>query len=75
MENLLSYQKKIWKSYLKNDAFRNFVVNQEKRIDTIFKILVDSNIILKEMRKSVKPLGTTPGIKYGNCNIMYISNK
>ena len=34
---------------LRNDAFLNFVINQGKRIDTIFKNLVDSNSMSKEM--------------------------
>ena len=37
MENLLSDQRKFEKVTLKNDAFPNFVVKQEKCIDTIFK--------------------------------------
>ena len=53
---------------LKNDAFLNFVLNQEKGTDTIFKNLVDSNSMSKEMRKFVKPVGTRPGIMYGNYN-------
>ena len=69
MENLLSDQRKFEKVTLKNDAFLNFVVNQEKRIDTIFKNLVDSNSMSKEMRKFVKPVGTRPGIMYGNCKV------
>ena len=69
MENLLSDQRKFEKVTLKNDAFPNFVVNQEKRIDTIFKDLVDSNSMSKEMRKFVKPVGTRPGIMYGNCKV------
>ena len=36
-------KKKIERVTLRNDAFLNFVVNQEKHIDTIFKNLVDSN--------------------------------
>ena len=36
MENLLSDQRKLEKVTLKNDAFLNFVVNQENRIDTIY---------------------------------------
>ena len=56
---------------MKNDAFLN-VVNQEKRVDTIFKNLVDSNSISKEMCKFVKPVGTRSGIMYWlNC-IYYI---
>ena len=69
MENLLSDQRKFEKVTLKNDAFLNFVVNQEKRIDIIFKSLVDSNSMLKEMRKFVKPVRTRPGIMYGNCKV------
>ena len=51
MENLLSDQRKFEKVTLKNNAFLKFVVNQEKRIDTIFKKLVGSNSMSKEMRK------------------------
>ena len=65
MENLLSDEKVT----LKNDAFLNFVVNQGKHIDTIFKNLVDSNSMSKEMRKSIKPVGTRPGTMYGLCKV------
>ena len=54
---------------MKNDAFLNLVVNQEKHSDTIFKNLVDSNSMSKEMRKFVKPEGTRPGIMYGNYKV------
>ena len=60
MENLLSDQRKFEKVTLNKDAFLNFEVNQEKRIDTIFKKLVDSNSMSREMRKFVKPVGTRP---------------
>ena len=69
MENHLSDQRKFEKVTLKNDAFLNLTVNQEKRIDTIFKILVDSNGISKEMHKFVKTVGTRPSIMYGNCKV------
>ena len=69
MENLLSDQGKFEKVTLKNDAFLNFIVSQEKRLDTIFKKLVDSNSISKEMRKFIKPVGTRPGIMYGNSKV------
>ena len=49
--------------------FLNFVVNQEKRRDTIFKNLANFNSVSKEMRKFVKPVGTRPGIMYGNCKV------
>ena len=51
------------------NPFLNFVVNQEKRIDTIFKSLIDSNNMSKQKRKFVKPVGTRPGIMYGNCKV------
>ena len=47
MKNLLSDQRKFERVTLKNDAFLNFVVNQGKRIDTIFKNLVDSKCMSK----------------------------
>ena len=40
MENLLNDKRKLERVTLKNDAFLNFVVNQEKGIDTLFKNLV-----------------------------------
>ena len=69
MENLLSDERKFERVTLKNDAFLNFVVNQEKRIDTIFKNLVDSNSMSKEMRKSIKPVGSRPDTMYGLCKV------
>ena len=69
MENLLSDQRKFEKVTLKNDAFLNFVVKQEKNIDTIFNDLVDSNSMSKEMHQFVKPFGTRPGIMYGNWKV------
>ena len=69
MENLLNGHRKFERVTLKNDAFLNFVANQEKRIGTIFKNLVDSNSMSKEMRKSVKPVGTRPGTMYGLCKV------
>ena len=73
MENLLSDQRKFEKVTLKNDAFLNFVVKQEKNIDTIFNDLVDSNSMSKEMHQFVKPFGTRPGIMYGNWLPPYFS--
>ena len=69
MENILSDERKFERVTLKNDAFLNFVLNQEKRIDTIFKNLVDSNSMSKEIRKSIKPVGTRPGTTYGLCKV------
>ena len=54
---------------LLNDAFLSFVVNQKKSIGIIFKNLVDSNSMSKEMDKSVKPVGTRLGTMYGLCKL------
>ena len=54
---------------MKYDAFLNFVVNQEKRIGNIFKNLIDSNSVPKEMRKSIKPVGTRPRAMYRLCKV------
>ena len=35
----------------------------------IFKNLVDSNSMSKEMCKFLKPVETRPGIMYGNCKV------
>ena len=48
MENLLSDQTKFERVTLKNDAFLDFVVNQEKCIDIIFKNLVHSSSTSKD---------------------------
>ena len=64
MEKFLYEQRKFDKVTLKNDAFLNFVVNQEKRIDTIFKNPVDSNSMSKETRKFIKPVKVSSGIIY-----------
>ena len=54
---------------MKNDDFLNLVVNQEKHLDTIFKNLVVSNSMSKEMCKFVKSEGTMRGIMYGSCKV------
>ena len=54
MENLFSDQTKFERVTLKNDASLNFVVNQEKRIDTVFKKLVHSISMSKEIYNKLK---------------------
>ena len=54
MENLFSDQTKFERVTLKNDALLNFVVNQEKRIDTVFKKLVHSISMSKEIYNQLK---------------------
>ena len=47
----------------------NFVTIQEKRIDKIYKKLVDSNGLSEETQIHLKPVGTRPGITYGSCKV------
>ena len=54
IENLFSDQTKFERVTLKNDALLNFVVNQEKRIDTVFKKLVHSISMSKEIYNKLK---------------------
>lgn len=49
MENLLNDHRKFEKLTLKKDAFLNFLVNQEKHMHIIFKNLIDSNSMSKNM--------------------------
>ena len=47
----------------------NFAVNQEKRVDNIFKKLVATNSITEEGRKCLKSVGTKPGVMKGLCKV------
>ena len=68
-ENLLNDTRKFEKINLKNHRILNFGVNQEKRVDNIFKKLVATNNISEETKKSLQPIGTKPGIMYGLCKV------
>ena len=67
MENLLNDTPKFEKTNPKNDGILNFAINQKKRVD-ILKKLVASNSISEET-KSLKSVGTRPGITYGLCKV------
>ena len=58
MEKFLSGQSKFQKISLKDDNFLNFITSQEKRIDKIYKKLVDSTNMSDETRKHLRPVGT-----------------
>ena len=64
MENLINDKRKFEKVNLKNDRILNFAVNQEKRVDNILKNLVTSNSISEEKRRSLKTVGTRPGMDF-----------
>ena len=67
MDNLLNDRQKFEKNNLKNDGILNFAINHEKRVGNILKKLVVSNSISEGTRRSLKPVGTRPGIMYGLC--------
>ena len=69
MENFLSDQSKFQKITIKDDNLLNFITSQQKRIDKIYKKLVDSNSMYEETRRHLKPVGTRPGIMYGSCKV------
>ena len=69
MENFLSDQSKLQKIALKDDNFLNFITSQEKRIDKIYKKLVDSTSMSEETQKHLKPVGTIPAIMHGSCKV------
>ena len=58
----------ILKHYLKLTTI-NFAINQEKRVDNILKKLVAANSISEETKRSLKPVGTRPGIRYRLCKV------
>ena len=69
MENVLSDQSKFQKIALKDSNLLNFITNQQKCIDKIYRKLVDSSSMSEETRKHLKPVGTRPGIMCGSCKV------
>ena len=53
MENYLNDTRKFQKINLRNDGLLSFAVNQEKRVDNIFKRFVVSKSISEETRYNV----------------------
>ena len=55
-ENIQNYVRRFEKINLENDEFFSFPVNQEKRVDSIFKNIVASNVIFEETRRFLNQL-------------------
>ena len=51
----------------------NFAVNQEKRVDRVLRKLVESKSMTEKIRKSLKPVGSRPGVMYGSCKVHKVS--
>ena len=69
MNDILSDQKKFSKVSLKDGTLLNFAINQEKHVDKVLKKFVESKSMTEKTRKSLKPVGTRPGIMYGSCKV------
>ena len=55
-ENIQNYVRRFEKINLENDEFFSFPVNQEKRVDSIFKNIIASNGIFEETRRFLNQL-------------------
>ena len=62
MNDVLSDQKKFSKVSLKDDTLLNFDISQEKHVDKVLKKLVQRKGMMEKTRKSLKPVGTRPGV-------------
>ena len=60
---------KVFLVFLKTNPFLNFLINQEMRIGTMFKNLIDYSSIWKEICKSIKSVGVESGTMYGLCKV------
>ena len=69
MENLLNDTRRFEKNNLKNDGILNFAADQEKSVGNTLKKLVATNSLSEETSRSLKPVGTRPGIMYGLCKV------
>ena len=67
--NVLSDRKKFNIVSLKDDTLLNFAINQGKHVDKVLKKLVESKSMTEKTRKSLKPVGTRPGVMYGSCKV------
>ena len=69
MENFLSDQTKFQKTPGKDVKFLNFLNSQEKRIDKIYKKLIDFNSMFEEIRRHLKTVETRSVIIYPSCKV------
>ena len=54
---------------MEDDTLLNFAINQEKHVDKVLKKFVESKSMTEKTRKSLKPVGTRPGIMYSSCKV------
>ena len=54
---------------MKDDTLLNVAIDHEKHVDKVLKKFVESKSMTEKTRKSLKPVGTRPGIMYGSCKV------
>ena len=69
IEEILNDNSKFSKLDIPASKEINHIVNLEKRITSELKLLKDKEIIDKSTYKSIKPVGSRPGISYGSSKI------
>ena len=50
--------------------FIEFCCQPEKRVDKVLKKLVEPNSMTGKDKKSLKPVGSRPGVTYGLCKVL-----
>ena len=78
IEEILNDNSKFFKLDIPAGKEINHIVNLEKRITSELKLFKEKEVIDKSSYKSIKPVGSTPGILYGLgkffCSRDYIRN-
>ena len=69
IEEILNDNSKFSKLDIPASKEINHIINLEKRINSKLKLLKSKEIIDKSSYKSVKPVGSRPGILYGSGKI------
>ena len=69
MNDILSDQTKFSKVSLKEDTLLNFFINQKKDFHNFLKKLVESKSMAEKTSKSLKPVGTRPGVMYDSYKV------
>ena len=68
MDDILSDQNKFSKVSLKDGTLLNLSI-KKKHVVKVLKKLVEPNSMTGKTRKSLKPVGTRPGVMYGSCKV------
>lgn len=69
MENIFRDQKDFTRVNLKDHTLLHFAGNQEKHVDQILQILVDSNRMTEKHQQNVNPVVSRPDVMYCLCKV------